>query len=62
MIDITTVNNPFTLEAEIPLPAPIKVNRSYLWIVVILIILAGVIIYCYLKSKEDNVNQKQYVL
>lgn len=30
MIAITTVNNPFTLEAEIPLPTPIKSNISYL--------------------------------
>ena len=54
MIDITTVNDPFTLEAEIPLPAHIKANRSYLWLIVILLILAGIIIFFYVKNKENN--------
>ena len=52
MIDITTVSDPFTLQGEISLAVPRKANKSYLWIIVILIILAGIIIFFYLRNKE----------
>lgn len=58
MIDITTVNDPFTLQAEIPSAMPKSVNKSYLCIIVILLFLAGIIIFFYVKNKEETEDRR----